>query len=83
MTACICFIYTHMCFMYVYMHIRTFIFWHGMFLDYIKVHDRGFPGDLVVKNPCANAGDMGLIPDSGGSRKPQGICGLEPRSRNS
>ena len=21
-----------------------------------------FPGDSVVKNPCANAGDVGLIP---------------------
>ena len=24
----------------------------------------GFPGDPVVKNPPANAGDMGLIPGS-------------------
>ena len=23
---------------------------------------RGFPGDSVVKNPTANAGDVGLIP---------------------
>jgi len=25
----------------------------------------GFPGDLAVKNPLANAGDAGLIPGSG------------------
>ena len=29
----------------------------------------GFPGDSVVKNPSANAGDMGLIP---GSRRSSG-----------
>ena len=28
---------------------------------------RGFPGGSVVKNPPANAGDMGLIPGSGRS----------------
>ena len=27
----------------------------------------GFPGGSVVKNPPANAGDMGLIPGPGGS----------------
>jgi len=25
-------------------------------------HSTGFPGDSVVKNPPANAGDLGLIP---------------------
>ena len=30
-------------------------------------HHAGFPGDSVVKNPPANAGDMGLIPELGGS----------------
>ena len=25
----------------------------------------GFPGGSVVKNPSANAGDVGLIPESG------------------
>ena len=30
----------------------------------------GFPGGSVVKNPPANAGDMGLIPGSG--RSPEG-----------
>ena len=28
---------------------------------------RDFPGGTVVKNPPANAGDMGLIPGPGGS----------------
>ena len=27
----------------------------------------GFPGGLVIKNPPANAGDLGLIPGSGRS----------------
>ena len=27
----------------------------------------GFPGDSVVENPPANAGDVGLIPGPGGS----------------
>ena len=26
---------------------------------------KGFPGGSVVKNPPANAGDTGLIPDAG------------------
>ena len=30
----------------------------------------GFPGGSEVKNPFANAGDMGLIPDAGGSHVP-------------
>ena len=32
----------------------------------------GFPGGSVVKNPLANAGDMGLIPDPGRSHMLQG-----------
>ena len=32
----------------------------------ITFHE-GFPGSLAVKNPPANAGDMGLIPGSGRS----------------
>ena len=31
---------------------------------------KGFPGDSVVKNPLANAGDMGLIPGLGTSHMP-------------
>ena len=30
----------------------------------------GFPGDSVVKNPPANAGDTGSIPDPEKSHKP-------------
>ena len=30
----------------------------------------GFPGGSVVKNPPANAGDMGLIPGLGPSHVP-------------
>ena len=32
----------------------------------------GFPGGSVVKNPLADAGDMGLIPDPGRSHMLQG-----------
>ena len=32
---------------------------------------RDFPGGTVVKNPPANAGDMGLIPGLGRSHMPQ------------
>ena len=39
-----------------------------MCLEYVKTtHSWGFPGGSVVKNPSANAGDTGLIPDPGGS----------------
>ena len=37
-----------------------------------KKKNWGFPGGLVVKNPPANAGDMGLIPDPERSHMPQG-----------
>ena len=32
-----------------------------------KKYNRGFPDGSVGKNPLANAGDMGSIPDPGGS----------------
>ena len=36
---------------------------HGIMINNIHVViDKGFPGDLVVKNPPANAGDVGSIP---------------------
>ena len=39
---------------------------HNMFT--LKVtNDTGFPAGLVVKNPPANAGDVGSIPGLGGS----------------
>ena len=34
-------------------------------------HDRDFPGGAVVRNPPANAGDMGSSPGPGGSRMPR------------
>ena len=52
---------------------------------------RGFPGDSVVKNPPANAGDMASIPVLGrchiyGATKPvhhdYWACALEPGNRN-
>ena len=37
----------------------------------LKKKTQGFPGGSVVKNPPANAGDTGLIPDLERSRGPQ------------
>ena len=37
----------------------------------IKTLNRAFPGGAVVKNPPANAGDMGLSPGLGRSHMPQ------------
>ena len=37
-------------------------------IDLKKISD--FPGDPLVRNPPANAGDMGLIPGPGGSYMP-------------
>ena len=36
-----------------------------------KTETRDFPGGAVVKNPPANAGDMGSSPGPGGSHMPQ------------
>ena len=56
-----------------------------------KQPTRGLPGGSVVKNPPVNAGDMGLIPDSGRSHMLQATkptyhnsraCTLETGSRN-
>ena len=38
--------------------------------ELIIKNEQGFPGGLVVKNLPANAGDMGSIPDPGGSLMP-------------
>ena len=35
------------------------------FLQDFLLHQRGFPGGLLVKNPPANAGEVGSIPDLG------------------
>ena len=40
-------------------------------IDLKKISD--FPGDPLVRNPPANAGDMGLIPGPGGSHMPRDI----------
>jgi len=37
-----------------------------------KKKDKGFPGDLVVRNPRANGGDTGSVPGPGRSHMPQG-----------
>ena len=39
----------------------------------------GFPGGLVVKNPPANTGDMGSIPDPGRSHMPRSNEAHVPR----
>ena len=36
------------------------------YLNWYTLYLRGFPGGSGVKNPPANAGDVGLIPESGG-----------------
>ena len=38
----------------------------------LKQDSWDFPGGAVVKNPPANAGDMGSIPGPGRSHMPQG-----------
>ena len=37
------------------------------YILYTSVSGKGFPGGSVIKNPPANAGDVGLIPESGRS----------------
>ena len=36
-----------------------------------NIKERGFPGGTVVKNPPANAGDMGSSPGPGRSHMPR------------
>ena len=40
-------------------------------IDAEKAFDKGFPGDAMVKNPPANAGDTGSSPGLGRSHMPQ------------
>ena len=40
-------------------------------INYSKKAVGGFPGGAVVKNPPANAGDMGLSPTPGRSHMPK------------
>ena len=37
----------------------------------LKTSDQDYPSGSMVKDPPANAGDMGLIPDSGRSHMSQ------------
>ena len=52
----------------------TLLLWSNIlkcsYFDYMVKQIQGLPGWLSVKNPSANAGDMGLIPGSG--RSPEG-----------
>ena len=43
---------------------------HVQFFSSIKSKLRDFPGGAVVKNPPANAGDMGSSPGPGRSHMP-------------
>ena len=43
----------------------------GILLSNKKEQNKGFPGGAVVKNPSANAGDMGSSPGLGRSHMPQ------------
>ena len=45
----------------------------------LKIQQRDFPGDLVVKNPPSNAGDVGLIP-GWGTKIPSATGKLSPRA---
>ena len=44
-----------------------------------RTRARGFPGGAVVKNPPANAGDMGSSPGPGGSHMPQSSWARAPQ----
>jgi len=48
----------------------------------IKTPLPGFPDSLVVKNPPANSGDVGLIPGSGRSHMPQSNSAPGPQLLN-
>ena len=45
----------------------------------IALKNRGFPGGSVVKNPPANAGDMGSIPGPGRLHMPWSNSAQEPQ----
>ena len=56
--------------------------WKNTYFLFIKKKNWGFPGGLVVKNPPANAGDMGSIPDLERSHMPQGNLAWVPQLLN-
>ena len=51
----------------------------GELLFHQNILNRGCPGGWVVKNPPANAGNTGLIPDPGGSHVPRSIWACIPQ----
>ena len=49
-------------------------------MTFVKIHQwRDFPGDPVVKNPPANAGDRGSIPAPGKFHMQRGNYDHEPQ----
>ena len=64
----ICNRYALITWVYVYSHIFC-----------LKTHIQGFPGGAVVKNPPANAGDMGSSPGLGRSHMPRSNQAREPQ----
>ena len=48
-------------------------------MEVSKMRVQGFPGGAVVKNPPANAGDMGLSPGPGSSHMPRSNEAREPQ----
>ena len=46
------------------LHLAVGVFIERLFIEHL-ILAKGFPGGSVVKNPPANAGDLGSIPGSG------------------
>ena len=56
----------------LFKHILNFIYKEKLFVSASLKHQLwGFPGGSVVKNPPANAGDVGLIPGPGKIHEPR------------
>ena len=47
--------------------ITTLLIGYTLIQRFLVLKKKAFPGGLVVKNPCANAGDLDLIPRLGKS----------------
>ena len=56
-------------------YLFEFLIVHG----YQELEERDFPGGPVVKNPPANAGDVGSIPGQG-TKTPHAVGQLSPRA---
>ena len=54
-----------------------FLYWESLAIK--KKNKPGFPSGSVVKNPPANAGDMGSTPGPGGSHMPRGNWARVPQ----